>query len=121
MNFLDSKQIIKYHDDIIDAVGGSTGLRDINLLESAIASAEQTYTYDENSDAYDLAACYLYSIANNHAFNDGNKRTASVAAYAFLELNDIEVKLTDKEFEDLALGAATKQLDKKQIADILRK
>lgn len=70
--------------------GGLPGLRDENALEAAIARPQNKAAYEE-PDVYDLAAAYLYGIARNHPFNDGNKRTAIVAAGVFLGANGFDV------------------------------
>jgi len=74
------------HEGVIEVGGGSHGLRDGNLLESALARPQNLHAYGEN-DTFQLAASYAEGIARNHAFVDGNKRTAFQASYQFLKDN----------------------------------
>jgi death-on-curing protein len=78
--------IVAIHERLIADYGGSPGLRDEGLLESALARPMHLFTYGKPSLA-ELAAAYAVGIAKNHAFIDGNKRTAFVAAAVFLERN----------------------------------
>lgn len=80
-----------FHDEQIAEHGGSLGLRDRGLFESALAAPRHRYSYGER-DLFVLAAAYGHSIARNHPFIDGNKRTAFVAALAFLRVNSVIVK-----------------------------
>lgn len=74
------------HDFLLAEHGGGTGLRDENLLESALAAPQNHFQYDQ-ADVFLLAAAYAFSLTSNHPFIDGNKRTAFAAAGIFLELN----------------------------------
>ncbi len=85
------KEIEMIHSHVIDAAGGSHGLRDANLLESAIARPLNHYAYGED-DIFQLAASYAEGIARNHAFVDGNKRTAWTAADVFLRKNGYAIE-----------------------------
>lgn len=74
------------HDEVIERFGGSYGIRDKNLLESALARPQHLFTYEQPS-IFELAAAYGYGITKNHPFVDGNKRTALVVMIVFLEDN----------------------------------
>lgn len=74
------------HDEVIERFGGSYGIRDKNLLESALARSQHLFTYEQPS-MFELAAAYGYGITKNHPFVDGNKRTALVVMIVFLEDN----------------------------------
>ena len=92
--------------------GGEPGIRDENLLESALARPKNLFAYGERgSDLPTLAAAYAFGIAKNHAFNDGNKRTAMVVALTFLKLNGLDLAASPDEryekFEGLASGRIT--------------
>ena len=78
--------VLAIHDQQIAEHGGKDGIRDLGLLESALARPHNLAVYS-NPDVFDLAAAYGYGIARNHAFVDGNKRTAYVATLLFLRLN----------------------------------
>ena len=82
-----SRQDVEFiHDGVIEIGGGARGLRDPSLLESALARPQNLYAYGE-TDTFHLAASYAEAISRNHAFIDGNKRTAFQTAYQFLKDN----------------------------------
>jgi death-on-curing protein len=91
----------------IEEHGGSYGIRDRNMLESALARPQNKYAYAE-CDLFDLAAAYGFGLAKNHPFVDGNKRTAAITCFVFLELNGFSRAIPEAEvaamFEDLAAG-----------------
>lgn len=100
--------------------GGSPGLRDEGLLESALARPEQRLAYEPESDLATLAAAYGFGLAKNHAFVDGNKRAAFMAMYVFLGLDGRDFEVSEPEvvrtIERLAAGKVTER----QLADWLR-
>ncbi len=82
-----TRQLVEFiHDAVIEIGGGSYGLRDAALLESALSRPENQHAYGE-TDQFQLAASYAEAISRNHAFVDGNKRTAFYVAIDFLEQN----------------------------------
>jgi death on curing protein len=94
--------------------GGEPGIRDENLLESALARPRNLFAYGKHgNDLPTLAAAYAFGIAKNHAFNDGNKRTAMVVALTFLKLNGLDLVASPDEkyekFEGLASGRVTER------------
>ena len=95
------------HDQLITAFGGSSGVRDEGLLESALARPKQIVAYGDPTFAR-LAAAYAFGIARNHPFVDGNKRTALMAAYVFLRINGHRLAVSEVEavavIRDLAAG-----------------
>ncbi len=98
------------HDSIIDASGGSKGFHDETLVKSALARPLQTAFGEEiYPDLFSKAAALLESIARNHGFRDGNKRTAMAAAVLFLQLNDIFIEFTNKEYEVFMLHVVNKK------------
>ena len=83
---------MEIHRDQIDRYGGSPGIRDIKLLESAVATPAAGFGEDYlHTNIYEMAAAYLFHIIRNHPFTDGNKRTGAVAAIVFLMMNGIEL------------------------------
>jgi death-on-curing protein len=87
--FLTVDDIIESHQNQIDTYGGSYGIRDIGLLESAIAQPEASFSGQYvHADIFEMAAAYLYHLVMNHPFVDGNKRVGLEAALVFLEIND---------------------------------
>jgi death-on-curing protein len=96
--WLEKALVLAIHDRQIAEHGGSAGLRDGALLESALARPQQLHAYGSPApDLADLAAALAYGLARNHAFVDGNKRTAHVAYRTFLTLNGAELVETDEE------------------------
>lgn len=92
------------HDEIIGASGGAKGFHDKRLIESALARPNQSAFGEEMySDVFAKAAALLDSIANNHGFRDGNKRTAMAAAVLYLNNNDVEIRFTNEEYEVIML------------------
>ena len=110
--WLDAADVVAYHAEQIVEHGGSAGLRDQGLLESALARPRNQASYGEPS-AFDLAAAYAFGIAKNHPFVDGNKRVALVTSVTFLELNGWRFLATEEEaavaFLDLAGGRLTER------------
>ena len=88
MIYLTFEQVIEVHDALIQQFGGLLGIRERGLLESALAAPMMAVFGEElHKSVYNKAAAYLFYIARNHPFLDGNKRTASAAALAFLRAN----------------------------------
>lgn len=81
--------LIALHDEELARHGGSMGIRDEGLLESALAAPQQLHHYKGVTDLPRLAAAYAVRLARNHPFVDGNKRTAFAAAGVFLDLNNL--------------------------------
>lgn len=100
--------VLAVHDAQIAAHGGLSGLRDLGLLESALARPQNLLAHVPEADAFALAAAYAYGLARNHAFMDGNKRTAYVVARLFLVLHGADLAAPDVErvlvFERLGKG-----------------
>lgn len=99
--------VLAVHDQQLAEHGGSAGVRDMGLLESALARPAQLAAYGE-PDVFDLAASYAHGIARNHPFVDGNKRTAYVACLLFLRLHGVRIEASGPErvmaFEQLGKG-----------------
>jgi death on curing protein len=110
------------HAEAIEAFGGSAGVRDIALLESAVAAPQATCGgASPFKDLVELAAAYLFYLCRNHPFTDGNKRTALGACIVFLRLNGIEPKRDSQEWEDLTLAIAASAMDRDEATVRLRK
>jgi len=105
---------------MITTHGGLPGLRDEQLLESAIARPKQILAYDGNADIVVLAAAYAYGLARNHPFNDGNKRVAFMSMAVFAELNGLEFDAPEAEVVDVMLRLAAGGLEEAQLAEWLR-
>ncbi len=107
------------HDEQLAEHGGAGGVRDRNMLESALARPRNLVAYGE-PDAAELAAAYAYGIARNHPFMDGNKRTAAVVSETFLVLNGYELTCGDVELVTIFLALAAGELTPEQLADWFR-
>jgi len=101
---------------VITSHGGSFGLRDRGLLQSALARPRNRFHYESESDLLALAACYGFGIARNHPFVDGNKRVAFQAMYVFLGLNALRVDADEEEVVGLMVAVAAGGIDEEGIA-----
>ena len=113
-------QVRMLHAESLRLFGGSPGLRDASLLESALARPKQRFAYGSAPDLSDLAAEYAFGLARNHPFVDGNKRVALLAVRAFLFVNGLAFEPDQVEtiaaFEQLAAGA----IDQHELARWIR-
>lgn len=107
------------HAEQLRLHGGAAGIRDEGMLESALARALQKEAYGE-PDLCELAAAYLFGIAKNHPFVDGNKRTAFAAADLFLFLNGLSVEAEPYEIINLVLKVAAGEIDEAGAAIFFR-
>jgi len=103
------------HDEQISEHGGSTGVRDINLLESAIARPQNIEAYKEKPTIEQLAASYSVGIAKNHPFVDGNKRTTFVVMELFLLLNGYELIANDEDCVLTMLKIASSDMSEEEL------
>lgn len=121
-SYLTLEQIFLIHDEQIELFGGSHGIRDLALLESAAMRPQATFG---GNDLYNLlfekAAVLIHSVILNHPFIDGNKRTGIASAIVFLEKNKYALKANDRELVDIALQIANKQIDIDKISSWLKK
>jgi death on curing protein len=110
------------HSAAIQSFGGSDGVRDVALLESAVAAPQSSFGgKSPYQDLPELAAAYLFYICRNHPFIDGNKRAALGACLVFLRLNGMEPKEDGPDWEQLTLDVASSALDREQTTARLRK
>lgn len=115
--FLTLDEILALHHDQFRRYGGTPGVRDRGLLSSALGTVSATYGGEFlHQGLHEMAAAYLYHIAGNHPFVDGNKRTALAAALLFLWMNDIEVAAKEEELTDLVMGVAQGSISKIEVA-----
>jgi len=120
--FLTLGEVIDIHRDQIERYGGDPGLRDLYLLQSAMAMPAAGFGGRYiHTDLFEMAAAYLFHITQNHPFIDGNKRTGAVASLVFLSLNDVEIEADEKEFEKFVLGVAEGKIEKAAVAEFFRK
>jgi death-on-curing protein len=112
------------HTEVLAAHGGARGILDQALLESAVAAPQASMMGKPLiSDPVEIAAAYLFYLCRNHAFVDGNKRTALAACLVFLEGNDLlpNTRLPTNEWEAFVLDVAASRLDRDQTTARLRK
>ena len=107
------------HARLLAAYGGPEGLRDIGLLQSALARPRQHYTYG-TPDIIELAALYTAGVVRNHPFVDGNKRTGFAIGVAFLELNGFVFQATEEDAIQAVFALAAGDLDDAGYAKWLR-
>ncbi|HGD4686068.1 TPA: type II toxin-antitoxin system death-on-curing family toxin [Streptococcus agalactiae] len=121
MRILTVEQVIELHSRLIQATGGLDGVRDAGLVESSLSSAFSSYFGIEKYPSIEEKAVRLcYSLVNNHAFLDGNKRIGVYVMIIFLELNGIVLNQTDEEIVKLGLGVAASELDYNAILEYIR-
>lgn len=122
VKYITLEELIAIHDSMIDLYGGSHGIRDLHLLQSALARPQSTFSGEDlYPEIFDKAAALFNSLMFNHAFVDGNKRTTFTSTARFLSLNGYEVIAKDKEIVDFALLVENEHLSVEQISDWLRK
>lgn len=115
--FLTLDEVLAIHADQIRRYGGSHGVRDLSLLSSALAMPQAFFggVYLHPSLA-EMAAAYLFHLAQNHPFVDGNKRAALAAALAFTWLNDHRLEAGEDELTELVMGVAAGRVGKADAA-----
>lgn len=111
--------VLAIHEQQIAEHGGTAGVRDIGLLESALARPQNLAAYTE-PDIAAMAAAYGFGVARNHPFLDGNKRTSYVVTLSFLRLNGIDVRADEATKLDLWLRLASGDVTEEQLAEWLR-
>jgi death-on-curing protein len=107
--WLEIEDILDIHAEQLALFGGGDGLRDIGLLESALARSQNKYAYGE-VDLAALAAAYAFGIARNHPFVDGNKRSAFASIIVFLGLNGIDFDAPPEQATAIILGLAAGEI-----------
>jgi death-on-curing protein len=118
--FLTLDETLRLHNRSLAEHGGSAGTRDPGLVESALASAKNTYFYAAG-DVFDVAASYAFHIAEAQAFIDGNKRTAVAAALVFLATNGVYARPSTFEVYQAMIQIAEKRMSKTDLAAIFRR
>lgn len=115
------EQVLAIHHDQIERYGGSHGIRDIALLQSAIERPKSSFMGEDlYPTIFDKVAALIHSILLNHPFIDGNKRTSMVAGSYFLHLNGFELKVEQHQLVEAALNIESKKWDLEQISKWLK-
>jgi death-on-curing protein len=118
--FLTLDEVLAIHADQIRRYGGSHGVRDVGILGSALAMPQASFGGVRlHASLAEMAAAYLFHVAQNHPFVDGNKRTALAAALAFIWLNDQRLEAGEDELAELVMGIAAGRLGKADAAVFL--
>lgn len=121
-DFLTLAEVLDIHKLQIDRHGGTHGLRDVRLLESALAVPQSSFGGEFlHRSLFEMAAAYAYHIAENQPFLDGDKRAALATALIFLDINGNPVDDPGGELYDAMMEVAAKRIDKKGLADIFKK
>lgn len=122
MKYLTPEQVLAIHDRMIKRYGGSHGLRDIGLLESAVLRPQATFGGEDlYPSLFEKAAVLMHSLLKNHQFVDGNKRTAYFSTVIFLELNGYRLQNAHKKAVAFAKKVENSSLSLEQIAAWLKK
>lgn len=121
--FLALEQVLYIHNEQICRLGGSPGIRDHGLLQSALAMPQAQFGGQYlHQDLFEMAAAYVFHLALNHPFVDGNKRVGAMAADVFLELNGFQIPPSqEKNFETIVMEVAQGKMEKPEIAAFFRK
>ena len=119
--FFELDQVLEMHSRLIERFGGSHGIRDMGLLESAVAMPAAGFGDQYlHKDIFEMAGAYLFHIVQNHPFVDGNKRTGAAVAGLFLTTNGVKFEADEESFERMVLAVAKGKADKPVIAAFLR-
>ena len=108
------------HNDQLREHGGLPGIRDENVLESALARAKQKWHYADNTDVPMLAAAYAFGLVKNHPYRDGNKRIGFLAMVTFLGMSNYELEATDAEVVAEILALANGSVSEESLAEWIR-
>lgn len=120
--FLNIGRVLRIHLSLIERYGGDEGVRDIGLLDSALATPQASFGGEPlHGDLFEMAAAYLYHIVQNHPFVDGNKRTGAAAAIIFLAMNDVEIEADEDGLVDVTMAVARGEAGKDEVAEFFRK
>ncbi len=115
--FLTLDEVLALHEDQIRRYGGSPGLRDPGLLSSALGAVSATFGGQFlHQSLFEMAAAYLFHLAQNHPFIDGNKRVALASALTFLWMNELEIEADQDELIELVLSVAEGRATKAEAA-----
>jgi death-on-curing protein len=120
--FLSLAEVLEIHQDQLARYGGSSGIRDVDLLKSALGMPAATFCGQFlHPGIYEMAAAYLFHLVKNHPFIDGNKRVGAVAALIFFDLNGLEFNAPEDDLADMVLKVANGEMDKAEVAVFLKR
>ena len=120
--FLTLEDVLALHEELIRRYGGTPGLRDAGLLEAALAMPQAGFGGQYFHEfPHEMGAAYLFHLVRNHAFIDGNKRTALAGTILFFKLNRVPYTITEEEAAELTLAAASGRADKGALTSFFRR
>lgn len=121
IHYISLEYVLEMHDQLIEEYGGRKGILNLGLLQSALETPKSMFNGRHlYRTIFDKAAAYLFHIIKNHAFIDGNKRTAAMVSITFLTSNEITFVIFNDEYEELILKTAQGKASKKEIASFFR-
>jgi death on curing protein len=118
--WIDERDALALHDRLLALDGGAAGVRNVGLLQSALARPRQLHAYGDAPDTVEMAAAYTMGIIRNHPFVDGNKRTAFVVGVLFLELNGYRFTAAEQDATQAILALAAGAIDEASFTRWLR-
>ena len=118
--WIEQRDVVAIHDQLLASYGGRPGLRDEGLLQSALARPRQHHAYAQHSDVIAMAALYTAGIVRNHPFVDGNKRTSLLALYTFLGVNGIDFVVAEADAAAMILALAAGEVSEESLARWIR-
>jgi death-on-curing protein len=118
--WIDERDALALHDRLLALDGGAAGVRNLGLLQSALARPQQLHAYGDEPDIVDMANAYIVGVSRNHPFVDGNKRTAFVVGVLFLELNGYRFAASEEDAAQAVLGLADGTIDETSFIRWLR-
>jgi len=120
--FLELEEILEIHSDQLNHYGGSDGIRDMGLLQSAIAMPRAQFGGQFlHANLFEMTAAYLFHLVQNHPFIDGNKRVGAAVADIFLAMNHIDLTANERAYEKLVLAVSRGKIGKPELAGFLRR
>ncbi|MBU0754361.1 MAG: type II toxin-antitoxin system death-on-curing family toxin [Planctomycetes bacterium] len=121
-SFLNLEHVLAIHRRMISEFGGNPSVRDPGFLESAVMMPAARFSGEfVHRDIPAMAAAYLFHLCKNHAFTDGNKRTALASAVIFIQINNMDIKATDDELERITIGVAEDTVTKDEVIIFFQK
>ena len=122
MQFLGLQEVLEIHRDQVTRYGGTAGIRDLDLLKSALGMPGATFNGEFlHTDVYEMAAAYLFHLVKNHPFLDENKRVGAVAALVFLTLNGHDFQAPEDNLAETVLAVARGEIGKSEVTVFLRR
>jgi len=121
IKFLNKSIVLSFHSDQLKLYGGKEGVRDHQLLESALAQPQASFDGDYvHKDLFHMAAAYGFHLCQNHPFYDGNKRTALIAMYTFLYVNGYQITADKKSLFAIVMDLANGKVSKDELTNYLK-